>query len=166
MVHLEELTIIQAPLQRCFDLARSVEVHLAGNVHFGEQAMATSGVTSGLLKLHERVTWRAKQFFVWQKLTSEITALQPPIYFQDTMLQGAFRSMRHDHFFRTLHDGRTQMRDVFFFAAPLPLLGPLAEVLFLRTYMQTLLRERNTVIKQIAESSSDWQRYLPPAQTA
>jgi len=33
MVRLEELTIVPAPIERCFDLARSVEVHLAGNVH-------------------------------------------------------------------------------------------------------------------------------------
>lgn len=166
MVQLEEFTVINATVERCFDLARSVEVHLAGNIHFGEQALATSGITSGLLKLHDRVTWRAKHFFVWQTLTSEITALQPHTYFQDTMLQGAFRSMCHDHFFRTLPDGQTEMRDVFFFAAPLPLLGPLAEVLFLRTYMQTLLRERNMVIKQIAESSVECQRYLPPTRSA
>lgn len=33
MVHLEEITLIDAPIERCFDLARSVEVHLAGNIH-------------------------------------------------------------------------------------------------------------------------------------
>lgn len=52
------------------------------------------------------------------------------------------------------------MRDVFRFAAPLPVLGPLAEVTFLRRYMYTLLRERNAVIKEIAESST-WERRLP-----
>lgn len=166
MVHLEEITVIRAPQQRCFDLARSVEVHLAGNIHFGEQGVATAGVTSGLLNLHERVTWRAKHFFVWQNLTSEITAMQPPTYFQDTMLAGTFRSMRHDHFFRALPDGNTEMKDAFFFAAPLPFVGPLAEVLFLRSYMQKLLRERNAVIKQISESPSQWQRYLPHSHSA
>jgi hypothetical protein len=54
------------------------------------------------------------------------------------------------------------MRDDFRIAAPLPILGPLAEALFLRRYMLSLLRERNAVIKQLAESKSkDWQRYLP-----
>ena len=47
MVTLEELTAIHAPIERCFDLARSVEVHLAGNVHSGETAVAVGGVTSG-----------------------------------------------------------------------------------------------------------------------
>ena len=64
MVRLEELTVIGAPIERCFDLARSVEVHLAGNVHFGEQAVAMAGVTSGLIGLGQRVTWRAKHFGV------------------------------------------------------------------------------------------------------
>jgi hypothetical protein len=36
----------------------------------------------------------------------------------------------------------------------------LAERLFLRRYMLGLLRERNMVIKRVAESS-EWQRYLP-----
>lgn len=128
MVTLEELTMIQAPVEPCFDLARSVEVHLAGNVHCGETAVALAGVTSGLVGLAQRVTWRAKHFGVWQTLTSEITALEPPAYFQDEMVQGIFRFMKHDHFFRALSSGQTEMKDVFCFAAPLPLVGRLAEV--------------------------------------
>lgn len=120
MVGLEEITIIRAPIARCFDLARSVEVHLAGNVHFGEAAVATQGRMSGLIGLGERVTWRAKHFYTWQTLTSEITAFERPVYFRDTMLRGAFRWMKHDHYFRALCAGETEMKDVFCFAAPLP----------------------------------------------
>jgi hypothetical protein len=69
--------VIRTPIQRCFDLARSVEVHLAGNVHSGEAALATGGVTSGLIGMGYRVTWRAKHFGVWQELTSQITAFDP-----------------------------------------------------------------------------------------
>ena len=46
MVRLEEITTILAPVQRCFDLARSVEVHLDSNVHFGEQAIASGGAVA------------------------------------------------------------------------------------------------------------------------
>jgi ligand-binding SRPBCC domain-containing protein len=159
MVRLEELTTIQAPIERCFDLARSVEVHLAGNVHWGEQAIATGGVTSGLIGLKQQVTWRAKHFGISQTLTSQITKMEPPVYFQDIMLRGAFRSMEHDHYFRSLPSGATEMKDVFTFAAPLPVLGRLAELLFLRRYMQALLHERNVVIKQIAESD-EWRARL------
>ena len=61
MVTLEEITVIQAPIERCFDLARSVEVHLAGNVHCGETAVALAGVTSGLVGIAQRVTWRDRR---------------------------------------------------------------------------------------------------------
>jgi ligand-binding SRPBCC domain-containing protein len=160
METLETLTIIRAPIDRCFDLARSVEVHLAGNIHFGEQAVAAGGVTSGLIKLGERVTWRAKHFGVWHELTSEITQMDRPTYFQDVMVHGIFRAMRHDHFFRSSSSTETEMKDVFEFAAPLPVLGRLAEIAFLRRYMRNLLRERSAAIKQIAESA-EWARYLP-----
>lgn len=160
MVRLEERTVVQAPIERCFDLARSVEVHLAGNVHSGESALATGGITSGLIGLGQRVTWRAKHFGVWHRLTSEITAMDRPNYLEDAMTQGIFRFMRHEHSFRSLPQNATEMKDVFCFAAPLPVLGWLAEASFLRPYMQTLLRERNAMIKQIAEST-EWRKYLP-----
>ncbi len=54
------------------------------------------------------------------------------------------------------------MRDIFRFAAPIPVLGRIAEALVLGRYMQGLLRERNAVIKQIAESpTEEWRQYLP-----
>ena len=54
------------------------------------------------------------------------------------------------------------MRDVFRFAAPIPLLGLIAEKVVLRSYMQKLLHERNAVIQQIAESPDNtWQQCLP-----
>ncbi|MEO8027459.1 MAG: cell division protein, partial [Bryobacteraceae bacterium] len=100
MIRFEEITVISAPIARCFDLARSVEVHLAGNIHCGESAIAAAGVTSGLIGLSEQVTWHAKHFGVWHNLTSEIVALQPPEYFRDRMVRGPFKSMVHDHYFR------------------------------------------------------------------
>lgn len=122
--------------------------------------MAEAGVTSGLVDLTQRVTWRAKHFGVWHRLTSEITALSRPVYFEDAMIEGVFRTMTHEHSFRPLPSGETEMTDVFCFAAPLGVLGRLAEIVFLRRYMQALLRERNAVLKRIAESG-EWQRYLP-----
>src|ERR1019366_149517 len=160
MIRIEETTVIDAPIDRCFELSRSVEVHLVANVHRGEQALAVGGVTSGLVGLSQQVTWRAKHFGVWQNLTSKTTALEQPSYFQVTMIQGIFRFMQADHLVRTLPSGATEMKDIFSIAAPLPFLGPLAEALFLLRYMLALLRERNAVIKQIAESS-EWRHYLP-----
>jgi hypothetical protein len=159
MIRIDETTLIHAPIKRCFDLSRSVEVHLLANVHSGAQAMALGGVTSGLVGLLQEVTWRAKHFGVWQTLTSKTTAMESPRYFQVTMVRGIFRFMQADHLFRSIKPGITEMTDRFCIEAPLPILGPIAEAIFLRRYMLGLLRERNAVIKQVAESSH-WQHYL------
>jgi len=159
MVTLEEKTVIRAPMERCFDLARSVEVHLAGNFHWGEAAVAAGGVTSGLLNLGDQVTWRAKHFGIWQRLTSEIQALERPAYFQDSMIAGPFGLFQHDHWFRVLPGSQTEMTDVLCFRAPLGVLGRLAEAAVLKRYLCGLLRERNTVLREIAESSK-WREYL------
>jgi ligand-binding SRPBCC domain-containing protein len=160
MTILYEITVIDAPIARCFDLARSIEVHVLGNTHFGEQAIALGGQTSGLMSLGDTVTWQARHFGVRQRLTSQITQFDPPHAFQDTMLSGAFAFMQHDHFFRQQPNGPTYMRDVFRYAAPIPILGLLAERLILDRYMSTLLHERNAIIKQVAESNH-WHKYVP-----
>ena len=54
------------------------------------------------------------------------------------------------------------MRDRFTFAAPLPVLGKMAEQLFLRRYMDRFLRRRNEIVKQVAESNR-WQDFIPQA---
>jgi hypothetical protein len=159
MIRIEETTLINAPIDRCFDLSRSVEVHLLSNVHSGEQATAVGGVRSGLVGLSEHVTWRAKHFGFWQTLTNRTTAMERPRFFQVTMVKGIFRFMQADHLFKSLDGGVTELRHTLCVAAPLPVLGPLAEALFLRSYMQALLRERNAVIKRVAESS-EWQEFL------
>src|SRR5260370_25057022 len=84
VVRLEEVTVIRAPIERCFDLARSVEVHLAHNVHSGEAALAIGGVPSGLIGLRQRGTWRGRHFGARHALTRDTTALPPGTHFPDT----------------------------------------------------------------------------------
>ena len=160
MVFIEQSIKISAPIQRCFDLSRSIEVHLLGTEQSGEQAV--SGVTTGLIGPEQFVRWRAKHLGVRQYLTGKITAFDSPRYFRDTMLEGAFKFMQHDHFFVAMSDCETEMKDRFTFAAPLPILGLIAERLFLKRYMDHFLRQRNEIVKQVAESDR-WQDYLPPA---
>ena len=93
MVSLEETTQINAPIARCFDLARSIEVHVLGNVHFGENALAVGDLNSGLIEIGQTVVWRARHFWIWQTLTSKMTRFDKPVFFEDTMLRGAFKSM-------------------------------------------------------------------------
>lgn len=158
MARIELSTRIAAPLERCFDLARSVDLHVRSTSATGERAVA--GKTSGLLELGDEVTWRARHFGVRQSLSGRISAYDRPRYFQDTMVRGAFSHLRHDHFFEPA-EGGTVMRDVFEYAAPLGLVGKLAERLFLTAYMRRFLKARNRELKAVAESS-EWVQFVPP----
>lgn len=149
-------TLIAAPPMRCFNLARSVEAHLASASHTHEQAIA--GTTRGLLGLGDRVTWRARHFGIVQELTSEITKFDPPRSFQDTMVSGAFSSLVHDHLFSATPAG-TKMLDVLTYSAPLGPLGRLAEVLFLTRYLRRFVEQRGQVLKTLAESET-WRRFV------
>ncbi|HEX7151901.1 MAG TPA: SRPBCC family protein [Thermoanaerobaculia bacterium] len=142
-------TWIRGDVQRCFDAARDLDLHVASMAHTRE--MAVAGRTSGLIGLGEEVTWHARHFGVYQHFTSKITAFEAPRYFQDSMQRGAFRSFVHDHFFEPSGEG-TAMRDVLLFAAPLGVLGRIAETLVLRRYMQRLLVDRAAVIKKAVEA--------------
>lgn len=147
-IHIE--TRIKAPVALCFDISRSIDVHVASTKQTDETAIA--GKTSGLIALNETVTWRAKHFGIWQTLTSKITEMEPPYFFADEMVKGVFRSFRHEHHFAE-DKGYTVMTDIFVFESPLGILGKLADVLFLKRYMRNLLVKRNAVIKEFAEYS-------------
>jgi ligand-binding SRPBCC domain-containing protein len=149
-------TLIQSPRERCFDLARSIDLHILSTARTGEAAVG--GVTSGLIGPGQEVTWRARHLGLWQELTSRITAYERPSHFRDSMVRSAFKRFHHDHHFEMEGDA-TRMRDLFSFEAPLGLLGRLAERLFLERYLRRLLKERALVIKRVAESE-EWRAYL------
>jgi len=152
---IELTTFIAAPVERVFDLSRSIDLHTRSASGTGERAIA--GVTSGLIGLGQEVTWRARHFGVWQSLTVRITSYQRPIHFGDTMLRGAFRRMEHHHHFEASAGGAT-MRDIFIYESPLGILGRLADFLFLERYMRSFLIERNRIIKSTAESDA-WREF-------
>lgn len=154
---LELTTTIRAPLARCFDLARSVELHTLSTRQTGEEAV--DGRTRGLLGPGEHVTWRARHLGVRQHLTSRITIFEPPRRFRDSMVRGAFARFDHDHWFAEA-DGVTTMRDVFDYTSPLGPLGRLADVLFLAAYLRRFLAERNAILRRVAESD-EWRALLP-----
>ncbi|WP_019949607.1 SRPBCC family protein [Hymenobacter aerophilus] len=149
MPTIEVLTSINAPTERCFRLALSVDLHTISTRQTGETIVA--GVQSGELQLGDSVTFRARHFGLWQTLTSRITALDAPHHFRDEMQRGAFRYMRHDHYFEAQDSGATLMRDVFAFASPLGWLGNLVDALVLKRYLRRFLVERGRVVKEYAE---------------
>ena len=156
MTRIVLLTSIAAPIERCFDLARSIDLHMASTNWSGERAIA--GVTTGLSGAWQEVTWQGRHFGFTLTHTSRITAYQRPNYFQDCMVRGRFRRFCHDHYFEA-RDGGTLMRDEMKFEAPLWPIGRVVEWVVLKRHMRRLLGQRNRCIRETAESG-DWKRYV------
>jgi ligand-binding SRPBCC domain-containing protein len=147
LIHLE--TLIAAPIERCFDLARDVEAHLRSTSDTGERAVG--GVTQGLLDEGDEVTWEAVHLGVRQRLTARVVRCERPRVLVDVMVRGVFQSFEHTHTFLE-EGGRTVMIDDFRYVAPLGPLGRLADVLFLEGYMLRFLSTRSQALKAMAEA--------------
>ena len=157
MVRLEIVTRIAAPIERVFDLARSIDLHMASTNWTGERAIA--GLTSGLIGSGQKVTWKGRHFGVEITHTSSITKYEFPNHFQDCMVQGAFHRFCHDHYFEDSSESTT-MKDVMEFEAPWGPLGSLIERIVLKRHMRDLLQRRNECRRRVAESD-EWRKFLP-----
>jgi ligand-binding SRPBCC domain-containing protein len=136
------------PREQLFDLARSVNAHVESQKGSGERAVG--GVTSGLIGQGQQVTWRARHFGIPLTMTSRISALEYPTRFVDEQIRGPFKSFRHVHEFEAAGGGSV-MTDRIELAAPLGILGRIAERLFLRRYMQRLIADRGRFLASLQD---------------
>ncbi|MDV3754235.1 SRPBCC family protein [Elizabethkingia anophelis] len=153
---IELRTHIYADIHLVFDLSRSIDLHSISTAKTNEKAIA--GITSGLISNGETVTWQATHFGIRQTLTSKITAFDMPFHFRDEMLKGAFKYIKHDHYFEKTNTG-TLMTDIFRYDSPLGILGKIFNKLILTRYLRQFLLERNQIIKDFAESDK-WRQIL------
>lgn len=149
-------TTINAPIDIVFDLSRSIDLHTVSTEQTNKEAIA--GKTSGLIGLGESVTWRAKHLGFTQSLTSKVTDYKHPSFFADEMVKGIFKRFRHEHHFETVGN-QTLMTDIFEYQSPFGILGKLADFIFLKNYLHSFLKKRNTAIKEFAESG-EWKKIL------
>ena len=149
-------TEINAPIEICFDLSRSIDLHVISTAKTNEKAIA--GITKGLININETVTWQATHFGIKQKLTSKIIAFDRPTFFVDTQIKGIFKSMIHHHKFEQIEDN-TIMVDIFEYQSPLGFLGKFIDKIILTGYLKQLLIDRNRTIKEFAESEK-WKLVL------
>ena len=135
---------MDAPVEVCFDLSRSIDLHLESMLASDERAVA--GVTSGLICGGEEVTWQARHFGVTWRMTSKIVEFDPPRRFVDEMVRGPFTAFRHEHLFEAFGSG-TRMTDVVTFGTPLRLLAERS----MGAYLRRLMTMRNATIRRKAE---------------
>jgi ligand-binding SRPBCC domain-containing protein len=132
--------VVPATPEECFTLSLSVDAHTASMSASGERVVA--GVTEGVMRLGDTVTWRATHFGIPFTMTSRISEYDEPVRFVDVQVTGPFRRWRHEHRFEAVPGG-TLMTDVVEFTAPAGRLGRVVDRVFLTSYMTGLVQRRN-----------------------
>ncbi|WP_305788319.1 SRPBCC family protein [Symbioplanes lichenis] len=140
------MTEIDAAPELVFGLELDMDVHAASLRASGETATTSTGRRQ--LALGDEVTFRARHFGVVWRMTSRVTAHEPPHRFVDEQVRGPFRALRHEHLFDDRGVGRTRMTDRMTITAPLGPVGLLVAV----PYLRRLLRQRAAHIKRLAEA--------------
>ena len=149
-------TLITAPVERVFDLSRSINLHRISTAHTNEKAIA--GVINGLINENETVTWQAKHLFKQRQFTSKIIEMKSPDFFIDEMIKGDFKFFKHEHHFKSIENGCI-MIDLINFESPYGIVGILLNKFFLKNYLEKLLINRNNVIKDYAQTTK-WKAIL------
>jgi ligand-binding SRPBCC domain-containing protein len=156
MPYIHLTTFIAAPIERVFDLSRSIDLHKVSMQKYGE--VPVQGTTFGLLADGETVTWKAKHLFKERFLKAKLTFFKRPYLFIDEQVEGPFKSLKHEHYFKAIQNG-TLLIDQFRFETGRGKAGALFNNLYLTRYMERLLEERNKTIKEVAETAQ-WQKFL------
>jgi ligand-binding SRPBCC domain-containing protein len=144
-------TVIRAPIERCFDLARSVEAHIRSTSKTAERVV--SGRKEGMFELGDSVTWEARHFGLRLRQGSTITRSERPHVFVDEGTIGPLRGFRHVHQFVFEH-AATRMVDTFEFELPWGRFGRLADRLVVERHLRRLLTDRAAFLKAEAEAAS------------
>ena len=153
MPRIELHTRINAPIERCFDLARDVGAHCETAAITGERVLPP-GRTRGLLELGDEVIFEAVHLGMRRRLWARITEMERPARFVDEMVEGDFQRLRHVHEFR--REGNiTVMRDVIEWTSPLGLLGKLADRLFVERHLRWFLSTKQAKLKGFAEEGQE-----------
>ena len=147
---------IHAPIERVFDLARSVNLHVKSVENVQEEIVGE--IKRGLVQLGDEITWHGRYLGFMHTVTFRITAWNPPWYFCNSLVKGLFLKMDHHYSFHAAGDV-TVMSDVLNYVMPYGFMGQIFDSFLMRPHLRHFLAERARFLKTVAEGD-EWQRYL------
>lgn len=157
---LERSQVVPLPIEKAFDffddphnLARITPPWLAFTI-----------VDDGPLTMREglEIEYRVRPFLVPQRWVSRITRYHPPVAFVDEQLHGPYAFWRHQHSFRALDDGRTEVSDRVEYGLPFGVFGALAHALFVRRQLEAIFRFREKAVDEILGNAGEETNGWPP----
>jgi ligand-binding SRPBCC domain-containing protein len=125
MIHVLRTTqVVPAPLEACWDFfsdPRNLARITPPGLDFQIVSEVPAAMHAGLM-----IEYRVRPLLGLRlRWLTEITHVERPGYFVDEQRVGPYRLWHHEHYFRALEDGRTEMRDVVHYVLPL---APFSEV--------------------------------------
>ncbi|AFL90582.1 hypothetical protein Terro_4385 [Terriglobus roseus DSM 18391] len=158
---LRDTAVVKAPIDRCFQLTCCIAL-----VREELGMKPVTGRTEGLVQHGDEVRWEGWQLGLKHYHVTGISGYERPVFMQDSMLDGRFRTFQHDHHLRELpNDAGTELQDEVRFSLPFGFVGRLVARYVMVPHILRLLRSRFARIRRIAEGDA-WRQYLPDEQTA
>ena len=94
---------VAAPIERVFDLSRNISIH---KIAFQKNKIwPVAGITSGLIKKDETVTWKMNYLFKTRMFRIKITKMNPFENFEEKTINNNLITFRHEHFFKSAQNG-------------------------------------------------------------
>jgi ligand-binding SRPBCC domain-containing protein len=139
-------TLMPAPVEVCFDLARDLDLHVKTTGASQERVVSAP---HRFVELGDEIVFEARHLGLRRRLTSRIVQFDAPHSFTDEMVRGPFRRLRHEHIFEA-RGQQTLMIDIFDFAFFWPV-----DPLFLDGYMRRFLQRRGEALAEVSRSSGN-----------
>jgi len=149
---------VRAPIERVFDLARSVSLHVKSVEAVQEEIVGD--VRRGLVRLGEELTWHGRYLGFMQTMKFRVAAWDPPSYLHNSMVEGLFLTLDHHYSFRTSGEV-TVMSNELNYAMPYGFAGQVFDFLLMGPHLKRFLAERARFLKDVAEGD-EWKKYLGP----
>jgi hypothetical protein len=144
---------VNAPIERLFDLVRSIQAHEATSSIDGR---AVAGKTLGLATLNDVTTWSARFFGLRFKISTRMTSFNPPFSLTENLERGLLLEFGHVYSLRSLESGLVELGDCFTFRSPL---GAWFDALVFKPIMTRTMSARLNGLKELAETNG-WKKFL------
>lgn len=149
-------TFIAAPVERVFDLSRNLTLYKL--LFQSRRESFSSGAASNLLAKGETVSVMSKLAGKSRMLMIKVMDMQRPLLFTEEQVKGDLKNYRHEHHFKPIQNG-TILIDLLDFDSAKDMIGRMFGKLYLRKYLEELLRKRNEMIRNYAETEK-WRAVL------
>jgi len=157
MNKIEFNTHIKAPIQQCFDLARSIDFHKISVGPVREETVA--GCTTGLIGHNQRSLIQSKLWGLQFSTELKLVKFNPPFFLSYEIIDSHFYSIAHDYYFYDISE-ETVMINHFYYKVKWGLIGEILSFLFLERILSKMISKRNELLCEYAETEK-WKEVLP-----